>query len=166
MATKTATTTTAKAALGSSAKGTKEKARSKKKAEIKYSDKSEGQPEMVTIFESIKAMMKPYVKGTIKERGEQPGIYNLVSEKEIETDGRKFDEIYFASIIVQKGYVGFYYMPAYSVEAIKQRLKPELLKCLKGKACFYIKKNEPVIMGHIKEALEIGYECYKEKGWV
>ncbi|MEJ7677621.1 MAG: hypothetical protein WKG06_07090 [Segetibacter sp.] len=60
-------------------------------------------------------MMKPYVKGTIKERGEKGGIYNLVSEKHIETAERKFDEIYFASIIVQKGFVRFYYMPIYTI---------------------------------------------------
>lgn len=138
----------------------------KKNKEIKYSDKSAGQPEMVVIFDRIKAMMKPYVKGTIKERGEKPGIYNLVSEKHIETAGRQFDEIYFASIIVQKGYVGFYYMPVYSQDGVKPKLKPELLKCLKGKACFHIKNNDPVIMSQIQEALELGYDGYKKRGWV
>lgn len=149
-----------------SAEATTKKTRSGRKKEIKYSDKSEGQPELVVIFDLIKSMMKPYAKGTLKERGEKPGIYNLVSEKEIEAAGRKFDEIYFASIIVQKGYVGFYYMPVYSLDGIKQQLKPGLLKCLKGKACFHIKKNDPVIMTQINEALATGYECYKEKGWI
>lgn len=118
------------------------------------------------VFDNIKAMMKPYAKGTIKERGEKGGVYNLVSEKQIEKAGRKFDEIYFASIIVQKGFIGFYYIPVYAIEGVKELLKPELLKCLKGKSCFHIKKNDAVVMTQIKEALEIGYDCYKERGWV
>jgi hypothetical protein len=40
------------------------------------------------------------------------------------------------------------------------------LKCLKGKACFHIKKPDAVIYSQIKDALKIGYDCYKEMGWV
>jgi hypothetical protein len=49
---------------------------------------------------------------------------------------------------------------------MKKVFKPELLKCLKGKSCFHIKKNDPVIMEQIKESLKIGYEMYKERGWL
>jgi hypothetical protein len=137
-----------------------------KSKEIKYSDKSEGQPELVVIFDKIKAIMKPFVKGTIKERGEKPGMYNLVSEKPFELDGRKFEEIYFASIIVQKGFVGFYYMPVYCYNPLKAQLKPELLKCLKGKTCFHIKKSDLLLFQQIREALDLGYESYQKRGWV
>jgi hypothetical protein len=44
--------------------------------------------------------------------------------------------------------------------------KTELLKCLKGKACFHIKKEDPQIMDQIKDALKEGYRLYEEKGWV
>ncbi len=93
-------------------------------------------------------------------------MYNLVSEKAIEVEGRKKPEVYFASILVQKGYVGFYFMPIYMYSEANIIVKPELMKCLKGKACFYIKKKDPVIMDQIKEALEKGYEAYRQKGWV
>lgn len=132
---------------------------------IKYVDKSPGQPQLSIVFDNIKALMKLYEKGTIKERGEKPGAYGLVSEKQVEAAGRKLDEMYFAGIIVQKGYVGFYYMPVYLIEEVKEQLKPELLKCLKGKSCFYIRKNDPIIIDQIKEALEIGYDSYKKRGW-
>jgi hypothetical protein len=137
-----------------------------KKKEIKYSDKSVGQPEIVNIFNAIKALMLPFVKGAIVERGGQPGIYCLLSEKQIEAAGRKFDEIYFASIMIQRGYVGFYFMPVYAIEGVKHNLKPELIKFLKGKSCFNIKKNDPVILIQVKEALELGYLCYEKSGWV
>jgi hypothetical protein len=76
------------------------KARVLKDGFIKYADKSAGQPELITIFLSIKALMKPFATGTIKERGEKEGIYNLVSEKQIEAGGNKKNEVYFASILI------------------------------------------------------------------
>jgi hypothetical protein len=133
---------------------------------IKYSDKSEGQPELVKIFDAIKTLMKPYEKGSLKAYGEKPGMYHLVSFKPIEVEGRKRNEVYFVSIMVQKGFVGFYYMPIYMNPNGAKLVKPELLKCLKGKACFHIKKNDPVLLEQIKEALENGYDVYKKRNWV
>ncbi len=102
----------------------------------------------------------------MKERGEAPGIYTLVSEKPVEIEGRKKDGVYFAGIIVQKGYVGFYFMPVYGNGKPEEIIHPDLLKLLKGKTCFYIKKNEPTVLKQIKEAIEAGYEVYKKNGWV
>lgn len=147
---------------------TKKAAPEKKKKEIKikYSDKSAGQPELVPIFEQIKAMLLPYVKGSLQLVGGNGGMLCLVSQKPVEIYGRKRDELWFAGILVQKGYVGFYYMPVYAQPELKQVFKPELLKCLKGKSCFHIKKNDPVIMKQIKESLKVGYTMYKERGWL
>ncbi len=143
------------------------KSSTKKKADIKYEDKSAGQPQLVLIFEEIKKLLLPYVKGTIKLHGGDKGKIILVSEKDIEVAGRKLNEIWFASALVQKGYVGFYYMPIYTqTNKIKKLLSPELLKCLKGKACFHIKKPDTLTFSQIKDALKIGYDSYKEMGWV
>ncbi len=110
--------------------------------------------------------MKPYVKGTLKERGEAAGIYNLVSEKHVEIEGRKKDEVYFASIIIQKGYVSFYFMPVYGCNKPEEIFHPNLLKLLKSKACFHIKKNDPDLLEQIKQALEAGLDLYKRRGWI
>lgn len=138
----------------------------KKEPTIKYADKSAGQPEMAAIFEAIKKMMLPYEKGNLKMIGGTGGMLCLVSQKPVVIDGRKKDELWFAAILVQKGYVGFYYMPVYTAPDMKKVFKPELLKCLKGKSCFHIKKQDPVIMTQIKESLKIGYAMYKERGWI
>lgn len=146
------------------AKAKPEKA--KKEPTIKYADKSGGQPQLVPIFESIKQMMLPYEKKKLKMIGGHGGMLCLISQKTVVIEGRKKDEVWFAGILVQKGYVGFYYMPVYAAPDIKKVFKPELLKCLKGKSCFHIKKEDPVIMDQIKESLKIGYEMFKERGWV
>ncbi len=140
--------------------------KAKKEPTIKYSDKSAGQPEMVLIFEAIKKMMLPYEKKKLKMIGGNGGMLCLISQKTVEIQGRKKDEVWFAGILVQKGYVGFYFMPVYAAPDMKKVFQPELLKCLKGKSCFHIKKQDPVIMGQIKESLKIGYDMFKERGWI
>lgn len=133
---------------------------------IKYADKSAGQPELIPIFEELKALVLPYVKGTIELRGGTGGQLTLVSGKEVVVDGRKKPEVYFAAVLIQKGYVGFYFMPV-DVEAEQKALfAPELLKLLKGKSCFHIKKWDDTLKKQVRDALKKGYEVYKEKGWV
>lgn len=138
----------------------------KKEYTIKYTDKSAGQPELVPIFEAIKKLMLPYQKGSLTMIGGDGGMLSLISEKPVEIDGRKKDELWFAGILVQKGYVGFYFMPVYAAPEIKKVFKPELLKLLKGKSCFHIKKLDPVILQQIRESLQMGYMLYKERGWI
>ncbi len=137
-----------------------------KESGIKYSDKSIGQPELVPIFEELKKLLKPYEKGTIQVIGDRGGQFILCSKKKVQIEGRKHDEVYFAGLLVQKGYVGFYYMPVYAQPEMKKIFKPELLKLLKGKSCFHIKKLDNGLKTQIKDALADGYECYKERGWV
>jgi hypothetical protein len=138
----------------------------KKGIGIKYEDKSAGQPDLGPIFARIKELLDGFQKESLRLRGGEGGQVLLISEKAVVIDGRKKEELWFASALVQKGYVGFYYMPVYMNETVRSQLKPELLKCLKGKACFHIKKNDPLLFDQIGEALEIGYKCYKKMGWI
>jgi hypothetical protein len=133
---------------------------------IKYSDKSAGQEPLVPIFEEITKLLSPYNKGTMKLFGGTDGKVMLISKKPVEILGKKREELWFASALVQKGYVGFYYMPVHSDNAIKKMISPELLKCLKGKACFHIKKFDKEIFSQIKEALKIGYDTWRSRGWI
>ena len=137
----------------------------KEKPVMKYSDKSAGQPELVLIFERIKQLMLPYEKGVMKLHGGKDGQVHLISHKPIEFEGRKKPEIWFVSAVVQKGYVGFYFMPIYGYKPLGEKLHPDLMKCLKGKACFHIKKNDETLFKQMKEAIKMGYDMYKEKGW-
>jgi len=112
-------------------------------------------------------MVQPYEKkGAFKLHAGTGGQFNMVSHKPVEIAGRKREELWFVSALVQKGYVGFYFMPIYDNPSMGILLSPELMKCLKGKACFHIKKNDPVIMKEIEKAIKIGYEAYKKNGWV
>lgn len=132
---------------------------------FKYFDKSAGQDNLVPIFERIKKLIQPYAKGSITAR-ESGGAISLVSTMPVEIEGRKKDEVYFAAAMIQKGYVGFYFMPVYMNDDAGNIVAPELMKTLKGKACFYIKKDEDVLYKQIAEALKKGYAAFKSKGWI
>ena len=133
--------------------------------EIKYSDKSEGQPELLILFNEMKELLRPYAKGNYILSGDKPGQYEIYYKKEVEIPGKKFSELMFAGLLIQKGYVGFYFFPIYMDEALKKKIAPELLKCLKGKTCFHIKKNDPQLLTQIKQALRSGVDYYSSQGW-
>lgn len=93
--------------------------------------------------------------------------FDLWSEKDVIFAGKKRSEVYFAEASIKKDYVGFYFMPIYiDLEELKKQLGPELLKLPKGKSCFHVKHLDEKLTAQIEDALKIGYEMYKQKGWV
>ena len=100
--------------------------------------------------------------GTTKNKHD----YHLITDKEVVIAGRKHNRLYFASLIGQKGFVGFYFMPIYGSQKLKDALPPELRKLLKGKACFHVKWLTPGLKKDISAALEAGYKAYAKMGWI
>jgi len=123
------------------------------------------QKELVKIYGTLKKMLKKY-ENNLKPKLDLDSKYDLWSFKELEIAGRKRKEVYFAGLIIQSSYVGLYYMPVYTDTNLKEVFGPELLKLLKGKSCFHIKKLDKNLEKQIEEALKIGYRLYKEWGWV
>lgn len=138
-----------------------------KKAPLKKSSfPKPDMPKLLEVFEVLKKLMKKY-EPPFNARVDIQGKYDLWSEKPVEAYGRRYDSMSFSSLIIQTGYVGFYFMPIYSEPAKLGKLfKPELMKLLKGKACFHVKQLTPELEAQIRYALEVGYKEYKEKGWV
>lgn len=71
-----------------------------------------------------------------------------------------------AAVILQKGYVGFYFMCIYGNDEVRKQLSPAFLKLLKGKSCFHVKKLDDGLRKDIARALESGTKAYKERGWL
>ena len=78
---------------------------------------------------------------------------------------KKNEKLYFAGIKILKNHVAFYFMPIYISPEVKLLLHPELLKILKGKSCFHIKKLDENLEKYLSKALEIGFLHYKKNGW-
>lgn len=117
------------------------------------------------IFRELKKLMKKYERPFIAKINDDTH-YDLWSIKDVEIAGRKRKEVYFAALVIQSSYVGFYYMPIYPSFGLEKLFKKELLSTLKGKACFHIKKLDKTLLAQIRDALEIGYKFYKKNGWV
>ena len=99
--------------------------------------------------------------GTVKNKRD----LHLISVRSIEYMGRMYPEMYFASVIEQKNFVGFYLMTACH-PSIKEKLSPSLLKLLKGKSCFHIRQLTPELKRDISDALKVAFEGYRKLGWV
>jgi hypothetical protein len=74
--------------------------------------------------------------------------------------------LYFASVIEQKDYVGFYYMPIYVSPKMQTKAAPRLMKMLKGKSCFHVKSIDAELLGEAEALLDLAMECYKKNGWL
>lgn len=122
--------------------------------------------DLIPLFNKLKKLVEPYSKYFSIDENESG--YALIHKGLVDFGKYQRDEVYFVGIMIQKNYVGFYFMPQYTTDNDPQYFsKPELLKLLKGKSCYYIteKKYSEQIESQIKEALDKGFEIYRKKGW-
>jgi hypothetical protein len=121
--------------------------------------------DLTTIFQQLKAILMAYAPPlTVNAETEQR--FDLVSKKPVVIDGRKREEVFFASIIIQSNYVGFYYMPVYADPDQKQLFHEDLLRLLKGKSCFHLRQLDSPLVEHLTSAIAKGYRLYLERGWI
>lgn len=143
---------------------TKRAATPKTAANRKPSGAKQSLPQVYDEVEKIlREFSPPFTRADQAVKGKRS--YGLWSKKPVIIEGRKRDEVWFAGVIEQKGYVGFYYMPIYMVPNMKD-IAPELLGLLKGKSCFHVKSLPPGLSGQIRSALKAGVKVYKQHGWV
>ncbi|MEW6093701.1 MAG: DUF1801 domain-containing protein [Chloroflexota bacterium] len=117
------------------------------------------------VFDTLKPRLEKY-RPPLVPKTENERYFDLWSFKDLVIEGRKRKEIFFSGLIIQKDFVGFYFMPVYVETEIKKIFSPELLKLLKGKSCFHIKKLTPELIQQVEEALHFGFSLYQERGWV
>jgi hypothetical protein len=126
--------------------------------------------ELDNIFDELKRIMEeyapPFSVKTPSEALKKKRSFELTSHTKVVIAGRPRDEVYFAGLIKQKGYVGFYYMPAYAFPEVTTQLSPKFMSLLKGKTCFSIKSTEPPLLAEVRKALDLASKVYAEQGWV
>jgi hypothetical protein len=75
---------------------------------------------------------------------------------------RDFDGMYFGSAIIQKNYVALYFFPIYTHPAEFKTIPESLRKCLKGKSCFHLTTDDPILMKSIEAMVKQGLKLYKK----
>lgn len=73
---------------------------------------------------------------------------------------------FFASTIIKKNYVSYYFMPIYEHPDLLDSISPELKKRMQGKSCFNFKKPDEKLFEELSQLTEAGYKRYKEKGLI
>ena len=121
--------------------------------------------DLQAIFGTLKPLLRAYQPPLIPKTDNER-YFDLWSLKPLVIDGRERKEVFFAGLIIQKDYVGFYFMPIYAETDLKTVFKPELLRRLKGKSCFHVKKLDEELLRQIEAALRVGFERYQQRGWV
>lgn len=118
------------------------------------------------IFDNLKKRLSKYAK-RLEVRSETEKAYNLYGKKDVQLEKKVEKGMYFASVMKMKSYVGFYFFPIYTHKAeTEPTIDSDLMKCLKGKSCFHIKKDDPAIYKSIENALADGMKLYKKIDWV
>jgi hypothetical protein len=123
------------------------------------------------VYQNLQELLLRYAPPLKTSSGAVPGKkdFHLTVPKAVVVPGAyggKPVEIALADLILQKGYVGFYFMPIYVEPALKKHLSPALTKLLKGKTCFHVTHLEDDMVKHFKAALDEGVKCYKSRGWL
>jgi hypothetical protein len=117
-------------------------------------------PEILT---ALKKLLSKYSK-SMKVTKDNDKAYELYCTKKVNMFNKEIDGLYFASAVIQGGFVGLYFLPIYTNPKNFAELPAELRKCLKGKSCFHIKKLDKGLELQIKEMLKQGYDLYKKAG--
>jgi hypothetical protein len=117
------------------------------------------------IQDELKAILSKY-SPPLTAKVDTPRRCELYSIKDLVIDGRERSEVYFAGAIIQKSFVAFYFMPIYSNPEFVESLPAELKKCIKGKACFNLKKADQQLFKQIEKMTREGFRMYKRNKWI
>ncbi len=120
---------------------------------------------LLPLFAEVKALLQPYAE-RLTVRRDDPGYYDLWSEKDVVVADRERNEVNFAGLVIQKSHVGLYFMPLYADQELSALFGPELLATLAGKSCFRLRRMTPDLRDQITAALAAGWRLYEERGWV
>jgi len=124
------------------------------------------------VFEQLHALLVPYVPPFKAGGGNNIDgklDYHLMVPQTVVIQGsygNKPTEVAMASLILQKDFVGFYFMPIYLNPELKKSIPPTFLKLLKGKTCFHVKAIDAQVLQDVQAALSLGLKSFKDRDWV
>ncbi|MBD79592.1 MAG: hypothetical protein CL840_11800 [Crocinitomicaceae bacterium] len=117
------------------------------------------------LFEKVKAKIEPHAKNQ-DIRTDTDKAYHVYGTTTVVIGKKTTEGHYFASSMKNKNFVGFYFFPIYThKEEFTAEEFPNLMKTLKGKSCFHIKKDDPEVFDEMEKLLQKGVTLYEGLGW-
>ena len=117
------------------------------------------------IFKKVRILVRKYSKN-MDVRSDTDKNYGLYGKKTVTAYNKEVEGMYFASAVVNKNFIGFYFFPIYTHPQEFAKVPPTLKKCLKGKSCFHIKSEDAELLSQIDSILDQGQKLYKKEGWI
>ena len=119
------------------------------------------------IFDRIKTELTKQCPPMVCVKDE-PNCYEIIGNTPVPYGSTKkiVPGIYFASTIARKDMVSFHFMPIYYDKDRYATIAPNLLKSLKGKACFNFKKVEQIDQKEMVALLKQGALVWKKRGYM
>jgi hypothetical protein len=107
--------------------------------------------DLVEIFQSVRAALQPYATLGFNNRTNSEEKYDLWSELNVEREGEKRTETFFANLEIKEDHVIF------------DLLAPELPQ---HERALVIKELDDVTLNLIEDKVAAGYKIFKEQEWV
>jgi len=127
--------------------------------------KSAAKQDLSALYDELVSLARPFEK-QFAIRQPKPGQYHLWAEGEMELNGKSYKEMFFIGIQTNKSAVVIHYLPLYVDPDLKKRIDPDLVKLLKGKSCFHIKKLDDTLKKSITSSFKIGVDFFRKKNWI
>lgn len=120
------------------------------------------------IIDSLKKILKQYAPPLVQKKTEGATGYELIGNVAAAYGYKKemVPGMYFASTMMRKDSVAFYFFPTYMNEKEFSSVAPNTYKCLKEKTCLHFKKPEEVNEKELKAMMKKGIDYYKKQGWI
>jgi hypothetical protein len=116
------------------------------------------------VFTALKCVLSEF-NGFFTVRKDSSTEFELWSVKEFSVGKRRKKDIFFAALILQKNYVGLYFMPVYTHPSLRDDLGKDLLSNMSGKSCFHFTKADKRVLNQVRSALKKGLSLYQKLGW-
>ena len=122
--------------------------------------------DLIEIFQTIRASLQPYATLGFDNRTNSETIYDLWSNKNVEIDGTKRNELFFCSISIESDSVHLHIFPNDSNSDLKTVVADDLGKLQTEDGVIKIQSLDDSLMEQIESAISASYKLYKERGWV
>ena len=121
--------------------------------------------EQHVVFDQARTMLRKFTPPMVVLKDEA-GDFQVTTAKPAVIGERKMDSVWFAGLKATKSDVTLHFLPVYIDPKLGEQLPPLFMKTLKGKACFHLGKFSPELSLATEEALTLGLEFYRARGWL
>ena len=123
-------------------------------------------PDYSTVFNALKPVLASRAR-LLTVKTDNAAEYTLDTRSPSPFPQHKGHPLAFGSVHTGKAYVSFHLVPLYLCPALKQKIPPDLMKRMQGKACFNFKSvPEKAVLVELKRLTGACLDEWKRLNWL